>query len=370
MKPTVAFLVNGSEGSAMGDRARAFADRLCDRFDVHTAYRASNRTAAIVEFVRFLSRVRPALSYVFDMSYSGVVAGAWHRATSGNILVVDTGDVIGALAKSVGNRGPMGLALTRLLEKFGLNVADMIVVRGTYHRELLRRSGVRCEVIQDGVDLQMFAPQSGTSLRKQLDLEDAITVGIVGSSVWSERLGMCYGWDLVELLHLVDDERLHGIMIGDGSGIERLRERAEKLGVVHRLHFLGRVPFDKLPRHLAAIDVCLSTQTNDLVGAVRTTGKLPLYLAAGRFVLASRVGEAALVLDDDMLVDYAGVVDPTYPHKLAARVTQLLQTPHTLEQRTRSRELAARHFDYDILAARMGTVLDNALGTKTSETIS
>ena len=28
-----------------------------------------------------------------------------------------------------------------------------------------------------------------------------------------------------------------------------------------------------------------------MIGNVRTTGKLPLYLAAGKFVLASRVGE-------------------------------------------------------------------------------
>jgi hypothetical protein len=51
------------------------------------------------------------------------------------------------------------------------------------------------------------------------------------------------------------------------------------------------------------MDICLSTQTNDVVGWVRTTGKLPLYLAAGRYVLASRVGEAARVLPEEMLVD-------------------------------------------------------------------
>ena len=69
----------------------------------------------------------------------------------------------------------------------------------------------------------------------------------------------------------------------------------------------------------AAIDVCLSTQTNDVIGNVRTTGKLPLYLAAGRFVLASRVGEAARVLPPRCW-SIPRRLDPDYPAKLAERV--------------------------------------------------
>ncbi|MCZ6856596.1 MAG: hypothetical protein O7F70_01220, partial [Gemmatimonadetes bacterium] len=243
MKPTVAFLVNGFRDSPMGDRARAFATRLAGQFDIKIAYRAPNRAAAIMRFVAFLSKTQPAVTYVFDMGYSGVVAASWHRGVSGNTLIIDTGDAIGALARSVGNRGIVGVTLTARLEDFGYMAADMIVVRGTYHREHLRRRGLRCEVIQDGVDLGMFGPHGEAPLREQLGLDATLTVGLVGSSVWSERLGTCYGWDLVEMLHLLDDDRVHGIMIGDGSGITRLRDRAAHLEIEHRLHFLGRVPF-------------------------------------------------------------------------------------------------------------------------------
>ena len=73
------------------------------------------------------------------------------------------------------------------------------------------------------------------------------------------------------------------------------------------MEFAGQVPYAELPGWLHRMDICLSTQTNDVVGWVRTTGKLPLYLAAGRFVLASRVGEAARVLPEEMLVDGEGI---------------------------------------------------------------
>src|SRR6185295_17446502 len=101
--------------------------------------------------------------------------------------------------------------------------------------------------------------------------------------------------------------------------------------IENRITFLDYVPYDQLPRYLNLIDVCLSTQTNDVVGRVRTTGKLPLYMAAGRYVLASRVGEASLVLNEDMLVEYEGVKDTAYPQRLADRVSALLDNPQRLE---------------------------------------
>jgi glycosyltransferase involved in cell wall biosynthesis len=82
-----------------------------------------------------------------------------------------------------------------------------------------------------------------------------------------------------------------------------LKARCQELGIEGLVEFAGRVPYAELPGWLHRMDICLSMQTNDVVGWVRTTGKLPLYLAAGRFVLASRVGEAARVLPEEMLVD-------------------------------------------------------------------
>ena len=91
--------------------------------------------------------------------------------------------------------------------------------------------------------------------------------------------------------------------------------------------FTGRVNYDELPRYLNLMDVCISTQSNDPVGQVRTSGKLPLYLACGRFVLATDVGEAARVLPREMLVTYNGANDPDYPARLVERLRELLEQP-------------------------------------------
>ena len=180
--------------------------------------------------------------------------------------------------------------------------------------------------------------------------------------MWSPRLGICYGLGgSVEVVNRLRDLPVKGVMIGGGSGIAHLRERAEGYGIADRIVFLDYVPYTDLPRYLSIVDVCLSTQTNDAVGQVRTTGKLPLYLAAGRYILASRVGEAALVLDDEMLVPYEGVVDREYPTRIAERVRAIVADPSVLRRGERNVEVARERFDYDVLAERLRRVLAEAV---------
>jgi glycosyltransferase involved in cell wall biosynthesis len=352
----VAFLVNGGFDHAMGHRARAFAARLAGSYDVRVAYRSRRKVLGIASFFAFLLKVRPHVTYVLDMAYTGVIAGAAYRLIARNRLVIDTGDAIYELARSMG-RGPLGLWLTGLLERFSLSGADRIVVRGSQHRVRLAERGISAEVIPDGVEIDAFRPRSEPELRRRYGLEGVITVGIVGSPIWNSRLGMCYGWDLVEAVHLLRHEPVSGVVIGDGSGIPYLKERCRAYGISDRMVFLGHVPYQELPRYLSIIDICLSTQTNDLPGQVRTTGKLPLYLAAGRYVLASRVGEAALVLDEEMLLDYHGTKDLEYPARLAERIRTLVRDRTRLERGTAGMELARRLFDYDVLARRVDALI-------------
>lgn len=358
---SIAFVVNGGRESAMGQRARSLASHLKDRYDVRLAYREGNKLWAIFKFFGFLLSVRPRAAYVFDMGYAGVF-GAWlYKIFFGGRLVIETGDVIYELMRATGNRGWLGLRLTRWLEGFSLRVADKLVVRGRLHKEWLAKRGISAEVVQDGVETADFAPRAVEDLRRAHELEGVLTVGLVGSSVWSEKQRMCYGWELVEALRLLKDAPVKGVMIGDGTGIAHLKSLCREYGIEDRMLFLGYVPYADLPRYLSMLDVCLSTQTNDLVGQVRTSGKLPLYLAAGRYVLASDVGEASFVLDQEMMVQYDGVKDESYPARLVERIRAILERPEVLKNSTRNIALAAEHFEYAKLAERVGSVIESVL---------
>lgn len=352
----VSFIVNGEHHSAMGERARAFQSHLANRYDIQMAYRSNRKLLSIARFFIFLARTRPQIAYVFDMSYSGVFAALLYKLVSGSFLIVDTGDAIHDLARSMGRSG-IKLWLTRFLENVSLNMADRIVVRGTFHQRLLSGRGVKAEVIRDGVDTNQFASVG----QKQPASDRTLTVGVLGSSVWNPNLRWCYGLELVETVRLLKDFPVHGIMIGDGSGITHLRSLCEQYGIQNRVSFPGRVPYDELPAQLKRVDVWLSTQTNDVVGQVRTTGKLPLYLAAGRYVLASKVGEAALVLDEDMLIEHQGPINIEYVQKLAHRIASLIDDPEKLARGSENVSLAKTQFDYAVLAEKMAELFDRSV---------
>lgn len=353
---TVSFVVNGDQHSAMGERARAFQSHLANRYDIRVVYRSNRKLLSLVRFILFLARTKPQIAYVFDMSYSGVFAATAYKLASGNCLIVDTGDVIYELARSMGRSG-IKLWLTRFLENISLRMADRIVVRGTFHQRLLAEKGIQTEVIRDGVDTNQFASVA----QKQPRFDRTVTIGVLGSSVWNPNLQWCYGLELVETIRLLKDLPVQAVMIGDGSGIAHLKSLCEQYGIQNRVSFPGRVPYDELPAQLKRMDVCLSTQTNDVVGQVRTTGKLPLYLAAGRYVLASKVGEAVLVLNEDMLIEHKGPIGIEYAQKLARKISSLIDNPEKLTRGSENVSVAKSQFDYSVLAERMAELFDRSI---------
>ncbi|GAB4419760.1 MAG: hypothetical protein OHK0021_24240 [Bryobacter sp.] len=346
-------LVNGSPGSAMGTRAAAFAGYLAGSFAVEQVFRPEgSKLSAAKEMRAAIAQSKPDLLYVLDMSMAGVAAALIWKVFHGTPVVIDTGDAITALARSAKLRGTAGIAATWLLEEAGLRGANHIVVRGSRHQDLLAERGISATWIPDGFEPELFFPPPAAAP------STTTTIGLVGSLIWNGTLEATYGWDLVEMLAALPDLPLRGLVIGDGTGLERLRAHAQARGVAERIEFAGRVPYPKLREQLWCMDLCLSTQTNDLPGQVRTTGKLPLYLACGRFVLASRVGEAARVLPPEMLVDYDGARDLAYPAKLAARFREVW--PQRENWHTHGCELArsvAPQFAYPYLGERLAALL-------------
>lgn len=365
----IVFLVNGSPSSAMGIRALAFAVRLQPEFEIHVGYRSLFKIIAIFQFFALLLQRRPQVCYVFDMGFSGVIAAGVYRILSRCRIVVDTGDAIYELSRNSGDRGPLGLWLTKLLEWYAVSISHQLIVRSHFHQEWWAMRGIHADVIPDGVDTGPFRPSQDSALLRRYGLEGFTTIGLLGSVIWNSKWQMCYGWELVELIDRLRHFPVKGLLVGDGSGLSHLKAQCAARQLEDRIIFLGRIPYDELPPLLNLMDICLSTQTNDLAGQVRTTGKLPLYLACGRYVLASAVGEAKRVLPAEMLVPYHGTKDDQYPSRLAERVLSLLQHPEKLKQTEVTTAIARSQFHYDVLAERLRRVLYRMLGTSPIQSV-
>jgi glycosyltransferase involved in cell wall biosynthesis len=179
-------------------------------------------------------------------------------------------------------------------------------------------------------------------------------VGMVGTMIWSERHRMCYGWDVIEALALLKGLPVKALLVGDGDGRKVLETRAKELGVSDRVIFTGQLPYKEMLRYLTIMDVCVSTQSNDVVGMVRTTGKLPLYLAYGKYVIATDVGEAKRVLPGiGCLLPYEGVRDDGHPVRLAKHLRLLVAEPERTKVSDAAFQVAKENFDYTLLAQQV-----------------
>lgn len=358
------FFVNGYQASAAGVRAKMFAARLPSEWNIRYHYRPAKKWQGIIPFIQSALRFKPDVIYVMDTAYTGILAGYIAKKLTGCKLVTDTGDVAYELAKSRGIYSKPQLELIHWVEQMAIENSDCMVVRGSYHKSLLEDQAIpKVVFVPDGVDLNEAKPVDATALKAELGLENHLVVGLVGTMSWSEKHQMCYGWDIIEALGLLKDLPVKALLVGDGNGRSVLEHRAQQLGVANRVVFTGQIPYDDLPPYLSAMDVCVSTQSNDLVGMVRTTGKLPLYLAYGKYVVATNVGEASRVLPGvGCLLPYNGVRDDTHPSRLAEHLRNLLATPKHLSVFEKAKQIARDNFDYDMLAQRVENVCRELIG--------
>jgi glycosyltransferase involved in cell wall biosynthesis len=304
----------------------------------------------VVRALRALAGTRPKVAYLVDVGLSTTTAAPVARLL-GSKVVLDTGDLAFDLARSTGSRSRLGLAAVWGGEKILIGLSSHVVVRGSAHLSLL---GPRPATYAPDLAPLGARPIPGDAIRERLGLEGLFVVGLVGSVVRAPRLGISYGWDLVDALPHTST-RVHALIVGGGDGLPDLRSRAQRLGITDRCHFAGYVDPDEVGEWVGAMDVGISTQSNDSAGAVRTTGKLPLYLACGCPVLASDVGEARRLLGPlGWTIPYRGVVDPVYPSRLAERIERWAGDPGGAgDRRRQALDLSRSAFDPEDVRKRV-----------------
>ncbi len=132
------------------------------------------------------------------------------------------------------------------------------------------------------------------------------------------------------------------LMGGEPAEIERLRERAGRLGSRERCRFSGKRPPTELPLFLALADVLASPR----IKGENTPFKVYTYLASGRPIVATRIATHTQLLDDST----SFLVEPR-PAALAAGLRQALERPDEAKARAeRGYALVAR--DYSVARYR------------------
>jgi glycosyltransferase involved in cell wall biosynthesis len=205
------------------------------------------------------------------------------------------------------------------------------------------------------------SPGARERVRSQLGIsDDALVVGLVGSLHWNDRVGYAYGAELVRAIRLVDRSDVVACVVGDGSGLERLREMAgEDLG--RRVKLPGRVPAADVPDYLAAFDVGSLSQSVDGVGSFRYTTKLSEYLASQLPIITGEI-PAAYDLDEGCMWRIPGTAPWSSGYVAAlAELLEGLTASEVARRRDAIVHMRADPFDKAAQQRRMGAFIEDIL---------
>ncbi len=193
------------------------------------------------------------------------------------------------------HRGLVDQAAAAAVARRAFGAADQIIAVSDgvadYLNQFAEAAG-KVQVIPNGVDIERFSPT--TSPHLPFDAA-AFTIGFVGS------LKAWHGLEvLVEAFALVHDlapeSRL--LIVGDGPMRAELEAGLATRHLLAAVHFTGAVNHDEIGRWLTAMDVAVVPYPQ-LENFYFSPLKLYEYMAAGRAVVASAIGQITNLVDHE-----------------------------------------------------------------------
>ncbi len=194
---------------------------------------------------------------------------------------------------------PVGLLwLLRRFERLNLRAADLIFVVSEVERRNLIEAGIspgKIIVNPNGVDTDRFRPDcGGREIRRALGIEGQIVIGFVGT------FGPWHGAPvLAEAARLITKEAgCHFVFIGAGEQRAQTESIIESAAV--SATFTGSISHEKVPAYLDACDILASPHVPSTDGTefFGSPTKLFEYLAMGKGIVASRLGQVGEVIID------------------------------------------------------------------------
>lgn len=279
------------------------------------------RPESLGMYLRLFARaLRLALSHRFDAIHAGralpegLTAWAVARLTLHRVVIYAHGEEL-----TTWGRGGKYKAM-----RFALRHANRVIANSEFTRDELLNMGVnpvRITLIYPGVDVARFRPGLAFA-----DLRESVGVGTNGKLILSVgRLSRRKGFDqVIQSLPALVAAGLdvHYALIGIGEDQDYLLELAREHGVATRVHLIGHVSADDLPRWYNACDV-FAMPNREINGDTEGFGMVFIEAAAcGKPALAGRAGGTGAAVQDGV----TGMrVDGTQAATVARALQHLLQ---------------------------------------------
>jgi|SRR5271157_168382 len=215
---------------------------------------------------------------------------------------------------------------------------DAVISPSAGMAQVLGRLGVKCpiEVVPNGVDLQRFHPlqDADACLRLEMGFQKQDVLWVYVGRLAPEKNVQF----LIQAFSGVADalDRIQLLIIGTGPEEESLRNLVLQLNQNERVHFLGAVDHEALPKYLALCDVFVSASVTEVhpLSVIEA-------LSAGLPVL----GIQSVGVGDTVENEKTGFLTRQDPAAFTARMTQLCLDQRLRIELGKAARLSAEKYD-------------------------
>ncbi|MGE4357982.1 MAG: glycosyltransferase family 4 protein [Candidatus Omnitrophota bacterium] len=208
----------------------------------------------------------------------------------------------------------------KILERFLPLLADTVSVSSEHLKKLAMSFGVKednISIIPVGADLNQFNPHiDGGKIRIKYNIDAPLVLYV----------GQLHGAQYIDLfikaanIVLHKNPQVYFMIVGEGFMEKRLRRLTKELGIENKVIFTGSVPHHEIPEYISASDICVAPFKETKVTLCKSPLKIVEYMASGKAIVASNVGEVR------KMVGGVGIlVEPGNFYALAEGILKLLK---------------------------------------------
>ncbi len=201
-------------------------------------------------------------------------------------------------------------------------LADSVSVASEKLKTLALRRGAdprKVSLVPVGADPEMFCVDVSESqaVRKKYDVNGELLILYHGQLHSCQYVRLFLGAAKL-IFEDPSARRMKFMVLGDGSELGRLKKFTETLGLGENIIFAGSVSHTDVPAYIAAADICVAPFEDNEITRCKSPLKVVEYLASGKAVVASDVGEVRRMIEN------AGVlVQPGRTDKIAGGIMEL-----------------------------------------------
>lgn len=244
------------------------------------------------------------------------------------------------------------------LEKTLPKIVDTVSVSSRRLRQLSLDLGVERDMIFDGhvgADLEKFNPNvDGSFIRKKYRIANPLVLYV------GQLHGAQYAELFIKAAKIIIDKQINAdfMIVGDGARFPFLKNLTVELGLEKKIIFTNAVPHEDVPKYIAACDIATACFQDNNITRCKSPLKIAEYLASGKPIVASDVGEVK------KMVGAGGILTmPGNAHSLADAIIQLLSDEQLrIRLGKEARKRAQEKYNWAVTAENLLNAYKLALG--------